>query len=85
MEINSLKPESPKWLLDKYKKLREEDEKRDKDFSPIHDAIMNAISSNLKEYCDEEVFSKAWTSSMFPERLTKEILRLIEELSNKSV
>lgn len=75
---NHFAPSSSDWLISKYKGLREPDEKRDKDFSPLHDSIMEAIYSNLIEY-NKEQFHQVWSQSMFPERLTKEILRLVEQ------
>ena len=75
--VNHFAPISPEWLLSKYKGLREPDEKRDKEFSPLHDSIMTAIQNNLLEY-NKGQFNEVWSSSMFPERLTKEILRLVE-------
>jgi len=78
VSINYFAPISSDWLIEKYEGLREPDEKRDKEYSPLHDSIMSAISSNLKEYAPNS-FSEAWTGSMFPERLTKEILRLVEQ------
>lgn len=75
--VNHFAPASPDWLLSKYKGLREPDEKRDKDFSPLHDSIMTAIQNNLLEH-NKEQFRQVWSNSMFPERLTKEILRLVE-------
>jgi len=77
ISINHFAPISPDWLLSQYKGLREVDEKRDKEYSPLHDSIMSAISANLKEHNPND-FGAVWTSSMFPERLTKEILRLVE-------
>jgi hypothetical protein len=80
--VNHFKPISPDWLLNKYKGLREPNEKRDSEYSPLHDSIMDAISSNLHEYAPE-AFGAAWTSSMFPERLTKEIMRIMEQQINR--
>jgi len=82
VEVNHFKPISPDWLLNKYKGLRESNEKRDSEYSPLHDSIMDAISSNLHEYAPES-FGAAWTSSMFPERLTKEIMRIMEQQINR--
>lgn len=79
MEYNSIKPISHPKLLAEYKGLREPDERRDKNFSPLQDGIMSAICRNLKNHTDAEAFDKAWTSSLFPERATKEILRLVEQ------
>ncbi len=78
MEINYFEPKSPKFLLDEYKELRDPEPERDKDYSPLHDAIISAISKNIKEYCPD-AYDQAWTSSLFPERLTDEILRLVEK------
>lgn len=77
-EINHFAPASEEFLLSKYKGLRELDEKRDEEYSALHDGIMNAIESNLFEH-NKEQFHEVWSSSVFPERLTKEILRLVEE------
>lgn len=82
--VNHFAPASPEWLLSNYKGLRDIDEKRDKDFSPLHDSIMNAISSNLLEH-NKEQFHQVWSQSMFPERLTKEILRLVEQQIQRGV
>lgn len=81
MEINTLMPASQKSELDKYKPVRGPDNGRDNNFSPVHDAIMSAIWDRLQEYGDKEVIDKIWNSSMFPERLTKQILRIIEQYS----
>lgn len=78
ISINFFLPHSPQFLLDKYEGLRDADKERDKAYSPLHDGILSAIAENLKEYCPK-AFTAAWTSSMFPERLTKEILRLVEQ------
>ena len=75
--VNHFSPSSPDWLLSKYKGLREPDENRDNNFSPLHDGIMTAIQNNLLEH-NKEQFREVWSNSMFPERLTKEILRLVE-------
>lgn len=78
MNINYFKPESPDCLLKKYQAIRMPDPFRDADYSPVQDAIMGAICRNLEEYAPE-AFERAWTSSLFPERLTKEVLRLFEK------
>ena len=75
--INHFPPSSPEGLLKTYKGLREPNELRDLEYSPLHDSIMEAISSNLKEH-SKGTFDQIWTSSLFPERVTKEILRLFE-------
>jgi hypothetical protein len=75
-------PKSPDFISSKYKGLRSPDNNRDKTYSPLHDSIMDAISENLQEHASES-FSKVWSSSMFPERLTKEILRLVEDQINR--
>ena len=77
--INDLNPKSPKELIDKYNGLREKNEDRDDRYSPLHDGIMNAVAVNLREHCDSDVYYKAYTSSLFPERLAKEVLRLVEQ------
>lgn len=82
--VNHFAPASPDWLLSNYKGLRDTDEKRDKDYSPLHDSIMNAISSNLLEH-NKEQFPQVWSQSMFPERLTKEILRLVEQQIQRGI
>lgn len=82
--VNYFAPKSPEWLLKTYKGLRESDEKRDLDYSPLHDSIMNAICENLREYCPE-AFTNAWSASLFPERLTKEILRLVEQQIQRNI
>ena len=79
MAINDIKPESPQWLLDKYEDLKED---RD-DYSGLHDSIMGAIYKNLIEYKGVEEGSRIWTQGLFPERLTKEILRLVEKYEMK--
>jgi hypothetical protein len=78
----SFMPKSPDFISSKYKGLRSPDNNRDKTYSPLHDSIMDAISENLQEHASES-FSKVWSSSMFPERLTKEILRLVEDQINR--
>ena len=78
----SFMPKSPDFISSKYKGLRSPDNNRDKTYSPLHDSIMDAISENLQEHASES-FSKVWSSSMFAERLTKEILRLVEDQINR--
>ena len=85
IEYNSIKPKSSKFELERYRAIRESDPIRDKDYSPIHDACLNAICETLKEFTDKETFDKVWTSSLFPERLTKRFLRLHEEAMNKTL
>jgi hypothetical protein len=76
--INHFKPASHDHILREYKGLREPDAERDEFCSPLHDSIMGAISSNLREYAPS-AYDAAWTTTLFPERLTKEVLRLCEE------
>lgn len=67
--------EIPAQIKSHYKHLETESEYN----SPMHDAIMSNIAECIKEYGDDEIFSKLWTSSLFPERLTACILTLIDE------
>ena len=76
--VNHFAPASSEKLMSNYKGLRNVNEKRDNKYSPLYDSIMSAIYSNLKEYNPDEL-GAVWTSSIFPERLTKEILRLVEQ------
>lgn len=76
--LNSFEPKSPEWLFSQYTGLRPADKERDPKYSALHDSIMSAIASNLKEYAPD-AFDKVWSRSLFPERLTKEILRLCEQ------
>jgi len=78
MEINYFIPKSSDNLIKEYKGLREPIEGRDKKYSPLHDSIISAIGRNLEKYAPDS-FNDAWTSSIFPERLTLEIMRLCEE------
>ena len=78
MEINYFKPNSPANLLKEYKGLREPDNERDLKYSQLHDSVMNAIESNLGKYAPD-AFDDVWMDSIFPERLTLEIMRLCEE------
>ena len=78
MEINHFKPHSPEYLLENYKEIREPNVERDEYYSPLSDAIMSAIRANLEEH-NPECIELAWTGSLFPERLTKEILRIVEK------
>jgi len=48
----------------------------------MHDCIMANIAACIKEYGDKETFDKLWTSSLFPERLTKSILWAIKDNKN---
>lgn len=68
--------------IEKYIPIRNPEPSRDKDFSPVFDCIMCAIADRLKEFTDRETFEKVWTQSLFPERLSKQILRIIEEQNN---
>ena len=77
IKINYFKPISADFLLENYEDLRPRDDKRDGEYCPIHDSIMRAISKNLKEHNPDQ-FNEVWTGSLFPERLTKEVLRLFE-------
>jgi len=81
IEINTLLPVSSKIELEKYKPIRQPNEARDANYSPQHDAIMTAIWDRLQEFGNKEVADNIWTSSLFPERLTKQILRIIEQSS----
>ena len=76
---NTIAPKSSKIELSSYDRLRKPDSTRDENYSPLFDSIMGAVCDTLKTHTDPEIFQKAWTSSMFPERISKRILRLVEE------
>ena len=78
MEINHFKPHSPDYLLKSYREIREPDTERDEGYSPLHDAIFWAIFSNLKQHCPEYL-GAVYARSLFPERLAKEIMRIVEK------
>lgn len=52
-------------------------------WSALHDAILDNIIGCLNEYTSPEVFSKAWTNSIFPERLAKCVEQIVEDLGYK--
>lgn len=83
MEPIKFQPSSPDWLSSEYKGLREPNEERDNYSCPLADGIMTAIQNNLRKYAEDQ-YSKLWRASIFPERLTKEILRLVEQQFERS-
>lgn len=78
IKFNSILPTSPEYLIEEYKGLRDAEPKRDEMFSPLHDSILTALSSNLDKYAKGDVKERIWMT-MFPERAAKEILRLVEQ------
>jgi hypothetical protein len=44
--------------------------------SEFERGVMNAICKNLREHGGNKTHAEVWTSSLFPERLTADILRL---------
>ncbi len=83
IKYNSITPVSQTEELSKYQPIRDANLMRDSKCSPLHDCIMDAICERLKEYGDRETFNKLWTSSLFPERLTKQLLRITENFLNQ--
>lgn len=81
-EYNSLMQRSSKKEIDGYIQIREPEPDRDLRYSPLFDCIMCSIGDRLNEFTDKETFRKVWSESMFPERLAKQILRIIEQHSN---
>lgn len=79
---NSIQPTSSKMELVKYISIRQPETSRDKDCSPLFDAAMCAVADRLKEFTDRETFNKVWTSSLFPERISKQFLRLAEQYAD---
>ena len=77
MKINHFKPHSSNVLLSEYKEIRAANPERDESYSPLFDAIMDAIYHNLFNYAQHAECT--WTNSFFPERLSKEILRIFEQ------
>lgn len=85
VEYNYIKPISHKTELDKYEKIRDSDISRDSTCSPLHDAFISAICDRLHEYGAKEHFDSLWTSSLFPERLAKQCLRITEQFLSTEV
>jgi hypothetical protein len=79
INYNSISPVSEEKLLTEYSHLREPNSARDDSYSPLFDTIMHNICEHLKIYGDQEIYEKMWTSNIFPERLSKAILRVVEE------
>lgn len=71
-------PKTPKKIADTFVVLRQQNPARDHEYSPLFDSIMTAISDQLKEHAPE-AFNMVWTSSLFPERISQNVLRLVEQ------
>lgn len=79
MTYNSILPKSSESQLKDIEGLREKDNIRDSEYSPLFDAILNNIQKQAEILLDKETYRKVWTRSIFPERLAKAILRNCEE------
>jgi len=78
-KYNSIAPVSSKNELETYKDLPEANTDRANKYSPLFDACMNAIWDRIQEFGTKETISQLWTSSLFPERLAKQFLRIVEK------
>jgi hypothetical protein len=76
---NTIKPTSHELHIEEHIKLGEVYQPREENFSNIHDCIMANIGQHIKLYGDQETYNKLWSTSLFPERLTKAILRAMEQ------
>lgn len=71
-------PKTPKKIADTFVVLRQPKPDRDKDYSALFDSVMSAVCSQLKEHAPD-AFNIVWTSSLFPERISQNVLRLVEQ------
>lgn len=76
---NTILPISNESLLGEYVRLSQKDAEREKEYSNLQDCIMSNICKHLKLYGKNNEYDSLWTASLFPERLTKAILRITEE------
>jgi len=71
-------PKTPKKIADTFVVLRQPKPDRDKDYSALFDSVMSAVCNQLKEHAPD-AFNIVWTSSLFPERISQNVLRLVEQ------